>query len=220
MFVVVALCLVGLLSTHTDVAVARNVGEPEVCSMSPEVSGLLSGVKIYPYECEYIKKSGSDYYYCFTPDTFSLNTDYYCTVGMTVGAYKQDYSPMLQFKISAGDKTFASLCNRSARCEGEQMEVDVVLTMSDGERFNVRGYLMDVRKEEFNTLESLGIGVLYVHFNVFTSNRKSLTGMSDRDRIRYVSQKLRTYNIDRINFEGFSLEPEKVSHAIYSRSYV
>lgn len=209
LFVVVALCLVGLLSTHTDVAVAKNVGEPEVCSMSPEVSGLLSGVKIYPYECEYIKKSGSDYYYCFTPDTFSLNTDYYCTVGMTVGAYKQDYSPMLQFKISAGDKTFASLCNRSARCEGEQMEVDVVLTMSDGERFNVRGYLMDVRKEEFNTLESLGIGVLYVHFNVFTSNRKSLTGMSDRDRIRYVSQKLRTYNIDRINFEGFSLELKK-----------
>lgn len=55
LFVVVALCLVGLLSTHTDVAVARNAGASSVCGMPPEVSGLLSGVKIYPYECEYGK---------------------------------------------------------------------------------------------------------------------------------------------------------------------
>lgn len=212
LFVVVALCLVGLLSTHTDVAVARNAGASSVCGMPPEVSGLLSGVKIYPYECEYGKNpDGIDYYHCFTPDTFSLNTDYYCTVGMDVFAYKQNYSPQLQFSITAFDETFASVCNRCARCEGGQMQVDVALTMSDGEVLSVRGYLVDGRKKEFNTFETVGIGYLFMHFNVFTSNRKSLTGMSDRDRVCYVSQKLRTYDVDRIQVEGFSVKLGKFS---------
>ena len=210
LFVVVALCLACLLSTFTDVAFAGNAGKPEVCGMSPEVSGLLSGVKIYPYECEYRKtSSGQSYYLCFMEDTFSLGKENLCMIGMNTVGYVESYSPQIQFFITAFDKAFASICNRSAKFKDEKMTVNVSLTMADGEVFFVKGSFLDNRKDEFHDLETIGGGALAMGLMNFSSNEKALTTMSDINKIRYVAQKLRTYDIKRIQFEGFSLNLDK-----------
>lgn len=64
----------------------------------------------------------------------------------------------------------------------------------------------DQRVDSYHGSDSYGAGVLQFYFLDCSSDRKSMSHMTDYQKIGYFSQQLRTYDIKRLQIENFSVD--------------
>lgn len=209
---VVALCCASAVSAESVVGVpvdGRPSGVP-----SHGVMSMLPPGKVYDYSFDIIKDD-PDQYWCEVDKMEALSTGSDNMRGrMSVFAYKESLPPQIGFTMSGKNSQFIFLCNLADNCEDYMMNLRCSFTLSNGEEFRVSEAVFgDERDSDLHGSETVGYGYVLFNFLDCTSSKKSMSGMTTAQRIGYIAQQLRTYDIKELKIVDFTLKLDAFSTA-------
>ena len=208
LFVVALLSLCFMPSVSAKGVVGLPVGGQPSGVSSPDAKSMVSDGKVYDYEFKKTSYGGRDWYKCILEDViYSIEKDAVVTGGMEIYAFEPEACPQIYFNLITGNsEKLAELCNKSDKCENG-LSVKGALTLGNNEVFIVEtAILWDSRRKDLHGSECIGACLLVINFTSLNSKVKSMSGMTERQKVGYVSQQLRKYNIKKLQIENFSVD--------------
>lgn len=151
-------------------------------------------------------------YWCELDGPVNLRDDpsnYLVLSNLNIASNTVGYSPAMQIKVAGLDKALASLSNQCDTYENGEMDLTASLTLDNGETFYFDASFSDARIDNIRGSADVGGGFLNLYFIHWSSNMKPASGMGDYQKVGYLSQQLRTYNIRSLQMGNFSVRFEK-----------
>lgn len=215
LFIVVVLSLCFMHSVSAKGAVGLPVGNQPSGVSSPDAMSMVPDDKVYDYKFKKTSYGDHDWYKCILDGViYSIKKDVVVTGGMEIYAFDPEECPQIYFILVAGNsEKLAELCNKSDKCENG-LSVKGSLTLGNNEVFIVEAAILwDMRREDLHGSECIGACQLLINFTSLNSKVKSMSGMTERQKVGYVSQQLRKYNIKKLQIENFSVDFDEFSTA-------
>lgn len=206
LFIVALLSLCFMPSVSAKGVVGLPLGIQPLGVSSPDAKSMVPDDKVYDYTFDKDIIAGLVQYSCEMDLYVAISRNPIVVSGkIMIITYKNGF-PQLWFIILAYDRKLAALCNK-CRKNGQGVlaldDLKASLTLSNGEvlSFN-KTSILDVRADDYIGSTNFGGASFMLSFNCDAS---PLSSMTDNQKIGYISQQLRTYNIKKFQMENFSV---------------